>query len=202
MIASGSNLAWTAPEAQYFTMIIVKRINKMPYCYALWQPGLERGGRTYVGYTTDPLRRLRQHNGEIKGGARRTRTGGKGTWEILFVIEVEVPEPSPTKLFGKHEALSLEWHLKRNNSNNNDNRSTRGVGRRIVFLAGALLLKKFSCFLPHVVVWVDPRHVDAVWATLARLLPSGACCVEALPGDKDHRRELLRVARFKGLGNR
>ena len=37
-------------------------------------------GRTYVGSTTDPRRRLRQHNGEIKGGARSTR--GKGPWTL------------------------------------------------------------------------------------------------------------------------
>lgn len=28
----------------------------------------------YTGVTTDPVRRLREHNGEIKGGARYTRT--------------------------------------------------------------------------------------------------------------------------------
>jgi len=32
-----------------------------------------RAGRTYVGITTDPARRLAQHNGEEAGGARATR---------------------------------------------------------------------------------------------------------------------------------
>jgi len=55
---------------------------------------------TYVGYTVDFKRRLRQHNREIKGGAKAT-AGRK--WQMILQI---------TGLPDKHHALSLEWHLK------------------------------------------------------------------------------------------
>lgn len=41
-------------------------------------------GRTYVGATTNPYRRLRQHNGEIKGGAKNTR--GFRPWSLIRII--------------------------------------------------------------------------------------------------------------------
>ena len=56
---------------------------------------------TYVGYTVDFKRRLRQHNREIKGGAKAT--AGR-TWRMILQI---------TGLPDKHHALSLEWHLKK-----------------------------------------------------------------------------------------
>jgi predicted GIY-YIG superfamily endonuclease len=48
--------------------------------YILVQQGKQR---TYIGATTNPHRRLRQHNGEIVGGARSTR--GK-KWQLVLWI--------------------------------------------------------------------------------------------------------------------
>jgi putative endonuclease len=44
---------------------------------------LHSGGRTYTGYTNNLARRLRQHNGELKGGAKSTR--GRNDWQFLSI---------------------------------------------------------------------------------------------------------------------
>jgi putative endonuclease len=57
-----------------------------------------RGYLTYVGWTIDPERRLAAHNAGT--GARSTR--GR-QWALLYVEQL----PS------RREAMSREWHLKR-----------------------------------------------------------------------------------------
>lgn len=71
------------------------------YCYILRSTNPEYPNSTYNGSTNNLKKRLRQHNGEIVGGAKATR--GKGPWEIYVVWEG----------FGSHkEALSCEWRIK------------------------------------------------------------------------------------------
>ncbi|KAG5187314.1 hypothetical protein JKP88DRAFT_154484, partial [Tribonema minus] len=68
------------------------------YCYAL----CNESGRTYVGYTVCPARRIRQHNSDIKGGAKATR--GRGPWRFIYVVDCID--------YSASDALSLEWHIK------------------------------------------------------------------------------------------
>ena len=70
------------------------------YCYILFQTNLE-SDLTYNGSTNNLVRRLRQHNGEIVGGAKAT--SGKGPWKYLTVIEGFIDH---------HDALCCEWRIK------------------------------------------------------------------------------------------
>jgi hypothetical protein len=108
-----------------------------------------------VGYTVDPARRLRQHNGELRGGARRTHGA---LWDILFVVGVHHPG------FGAHEGLSMEWHLKRPPRGCGD--ACSGVRRRIAALPEVLSMRKFAAFARCVDVYVHPAFVDDVWLAL------------------------------------
>ena len=58
-------------------------------------------GFFYVGCTTDPARRLQQHNGKLSGGGRYT-----SKWRPW------VPRALHGPYFGKSEALKAEWALK------------------------------------------------------------------------------------------
>ena len=61
----------------------------------------EEKNKTYIGSTVNINRRIRQHNGIIKGGAKYTR-GGK--WNYYCVL-IDLNHT-------KNTALSYEWHLK------------------------------------------------------------------------------------------
>uniref|UniRef100_A0A0A9GIK1 Structure-specific endonuclease subunit SLX1 homolog n=1 Tax=Arundo donax TaxID=35708 RepID=A0A0A9GIK1_ARUDO len=53
-------------------------------CYLLRSLCPRLKGRTYIGFTVNPRRRIRQHNGEIVSGAWRTRRGRP--WEMVLCI--------------------------------------------------------------------------------------------------------------------
>ncbi|MCP8688627.1 GIY-YIG nuclease family protein [Marinobacterium sp. OS208] len=58
-------------------------------------------GSLYTGVTTDPQRRLREHNGDNRLGARYTRA--RRPVELLWHEQLD----------GRAEALRREWQIKR-----------------------------------------------------------------------------------------
>lgn len=67
--------------------------------YVYW---IMSGSRSYIGATVDPCRRLKQHNGQVPGGA--ARTSGRGPWHFEAVVE---------GFRTWKEALMYEWAAKR-----------------------------------------------------------------------------------------
>lgn len=105
------------------------------YCYILWHP---ETGSTYNGYTNNLLRRLRQHNGEISGGARST-SRREGGWEYLFVITTEE--------WSYERALSLEWHIRYPNNKRPRPREFQGADGRLRGIRHVLENPKFGDIL-------------------------------------------------------
>ena len=86
------------------------------YLYVL--QSVHNAGRSYVGVTNDLMRRLRQHNGELRGGARYTK---RDTWNFYAIF----------RLNSRKDALSLEWKVKHRKSKA-DGRGLQGIVNRVV----------------------------------------------------------------------
>lgn len=63
---------------------------------------IQNQGFTYAGVSPNPVRRLRQHNGELVGGAKYTTSKGPG-WRHICLVH-----GFPTKI----EAMQFEWAVK------------------------------------------------------------------------------------------
>jgi len=104
--------------------------NKKFICYIL-----KLNNRTYNGSTNDMKRRLRQHNGEIVGGARQTSRKKSGEkWSVYCIVSG----------FSDHkEALQTEWRIRRVEGRKRPSKYAGPAGR-IKGLNQILKLEKFT----------------------------------------------------------
>lgn len=118
-------------------------------------------GATYVGATVDLERRLRQHNKEIKGGAKATGAKvAKGeTWKRVCYVE-NFPDWSA--------ALQFEWAWKfqtrqlRKRENKNQKNNITPLERRKQALTYLLSLDKPTSKAKNYSTWEMPPNV--IWS--------------------------------------
>lgn len=104
---------------------------------------------TYVGVSNNADKRLRAHNGEIKGGAKYTTSKGSG-WKHICIIS-----GFPTKI----ESMQFEWALKHIRP-----RNAGGIVNRIKKLNTLLHKTKWTSKSPYAATcpltleWIDNNH--------------------------------------------
>lgn len=110
---------------------------------------IENKNYTYVGVSNNVKKRLRAHNGEIKGGAKYTTSKGSG-WKHICVIH-----GFPTKI----ESMQFEWALK-----HVPPRNTGGMKNRIKKLLILLYKEKWTSkaplseTMPLTIEWIDNSY--------------------------------------------
>lgn len=120
------------------------------YCYILYN---DKTNETYNGYTNNLSRRIRQHNGEIKGGARYTTRRPVG-WKYLAYVTSDNP------LFTNKIALSLEWYCRYPNGKRPRLSRFNNPEGRLKGLQIAMSHEKFKEF--DFLVWVCSDYAHCI----------------------------------------
>jgi predicted GIY-YIG superfamily endonuclease len=108
---------------------------------------IHNNGATYAGVSPDPVRRLRQHNGEIVGGAKYTTSKGPG-WEHICLVR---------GFQDKIHSMQFEWAVKHVAP-----RNAGGVVNRIKKLYAVLNKPKWTSkapdanTVPLILEWKQP----------------------------------------------
>ncbi len=116
---------------------MTEQVSKPWFCYLLECSDKN----TYIGATVDVNRRLRQHNCEIKGGARRTTAksaGGFQRWTRNLYV---------SGFTSSTEALQFEWRWKHHSKKS---RKTSALERRLDALIATLNFKHYGDLTVHV----------------------------------------------------
>lgn len=119
-------------------------------------------------------RRLRQHNGELKGGARSTRRNA-GNWEFLAVITCNE--------FTKQNALSFEWHIRYPTNKKPRPKEYQGPTGRLKSIPNVLTNDKFKDYKFYVSIHND-FDISKLLAdhSNCELIPQGEMLLKSVHG--------------------
>ena len=115
------------------------------YNYVVYSPD----NRTYVGSTVNLARRIRQHNGELVGGAKYTR--GR-QWRFLCVVR--------NKNACNRKCLSEEWHIKWHTRKQKSKHRDSCI-RRLQALGRVLEVGGVATEDPGYTLWVRREYLHA-----------------------------------------
>lgn len=109
---------------------------------------LKSNNKTYIGMTNDFFKRWRQHNKEIKGGAKYTTMNGKDWYPILIIDGFDTMK----------EACQCEWKLKHN-------KKFKGPHKRILYSYMMIQNEKWTNNSPiiknqNLTVYIDDDYKD------------------------------------------
>ena len=93
--------------------------------------------RTYVGCTNNETRRLRQHNGELVGGAKACRTGRP--WHVVLQVK---------GFKDRQQALQFEWMMHHIQPRGGASVDAKGVHRRVKQLWNVVKKERWTTRAP------------------------------------------------------
>ncbi|CAJ2655123.1 structure-specific endonuclease subunit slx1 [Trifolium pratense] len=109
--------------------------------------------KTYVGVTTNFPRRLKEHNGELKGGAKASRAGRP--WICACIVCGFTNRSEACVFESKWKALSKR--IPRKNQNDNDDSSQKSEDR------SRTLLQHRQAALNRVKISLDCTNLEINW---------------------------------------
>ncbi|XP_031836532.1 structure-specific endonuclease subunit SLX1 isoform X2 [Nomia melanderi] len=139
--------------------------------YLLYCMNPKYKGRTYIGYTVNPCRRLKQHNGGIDvGGARKTNN--KGPWNMILIVH---GFPNSTS------ALRFEWawqhpHISRRLRHLPQKRSQQKTFKFCLTVLTEMLKVGPWCRLPLIIRWLDYEFFKEYSTYISAPMHMPVCC--------------------------
>jgi structure-specific endonuclease subunit SLX1 len=116
---------------------------------------LKSDNKTYIGMTNDFFRRWRQHNGDLKGGAKYTTRNGKDWYPICIIDGFETMK----------EACQCEWSLKHN-------KKFRGHMKRVEYVSIMIHKKQWTSKSPLIKDQKLTIYVDDDYTTFFNNYPT------------------------------